>query len=259
MAGARNQEAAQRRRRDIVALVRTRGAMPVAELGPRFAVSPATIRRDLRRLEDGKAVVREYGTVRPAESGAFETPLSYRADNLREEKGRIADEVARRIGDARTVFLDEGYLPIQIARAMPAGPRTVVTTSLPAAMALAERPEVQVIVVGGRLRRRTLGTVDQWAVDMLRGLAPDLAVIGANAVDAAGWVTTPDPAVAAVKSAALASSARRLFAGSHDKFGHSTFARFAQVGDFEAMVTGRELPPSHARVLAALGARIVRV
>jgi DeoR/GlpR family transcriptional regulator of sugar metabolism len=39
---------------------------------------------------------------------------------------------------------------------------------------------MQVIILGGRVRGNTLGVVDTWAVDMLRELNFDLAIIGAN-------------------------------------------------------------------------------
>jgi hypothetical protein len=50
---------------------------------------------------------------------------------------------------------------------------TVVTSSLLAAEALAHSSTVTVLLLGGRMRGRTLATVDHWATDMLRG---DVAV-----------------------------------------------------------------------------------
>ncbi|TKA10927.1 hypothetical protein [Actinacidiphila oryziradicis] len=42
--------------------------------------------------------------------------------------------------------------------------------SNPVVTALVPCPSIEVIMIGGRVRRTTLGTVDQWATDMLRGL-----------------------------------------------------------------------------------------
>ena len=78
--------------------------------------------------------------------------------------------------------------------------------SLPVATTLAARAGVQVIILGGRVRGSTLGVVDQWPTQMLSGLVIDLAIIGANGVTLEHGMTTPDPAVAAVKAAAVRAS-----------------------------------------------------
>src|SRR6185295_6237818 len=100
---------------------------------------------------------------------------------------------------------------------------------------LAPRPNIQVMILGGRVRGNTMGVVDAWAVEMLKRLNFDLAVIGANGM------TTPDPAVAAVKATAMERSARRIFVGAHHKFGNRTFVTFAHPSDFELIITGQEL------------------
>ena len=80
----------------------------------------------------------------------------------------------------------------------------MVTSSLLAAGALAESPEVTVLLLGGRMRGRTLATVDHWALRMLGDLVIDLAFLGANGISREHGLTTPDPAVAAVKAAVVA-------------------------------------------------------
>ena len=112
-------------------------------------------------------------------------------------------------------------------------PLTVVTTSLYIAQALSQRLEHTTIAVGGRVRPRTQGVVDMWAVDMLESMELDLAFIGANGVTEQGYLTTPDPAVAEVKKAAIRVSRRWIFAGDHTKFGKRTFTRFAALSNCE--------------------------
>jgi len=257
---ARNQQAAASRRERLVDLLRTRGNVAVADLPGIFGVSAETVRRDLRVLEDRHEVVRAYGSVRPAESGAFETTREFRAAQFAEEKARIAREACARLGRAETVFIDEGHLPLVIGRALPTDRGlTVVTNSLPAAAELARRPGLTVVSVGGRVRPATLGVVDRWALSVLGSMEPDLAFIGANGVTEEGWLTTPDPSVAATKETAIAVSHRRIFVGDHSKFDHSTFVRFARLVDFECAITGRELPSTVARRYSALGTEVVRV
>ena len=88
------------------------------------------------------------------------------------------------------------------------------------------------ILLGGRVRGRTLATVDHWATAMLSDLVIDLAVMGANGLTRDRGLTVPDSAVAAVKAKAMAVSRRKVFVGIHTKFGVTSFCRFSDVGGF---------------------------
>ncbi len=248
------------RRFELLQMVRDHGEIEVAAANALLGVSLETLRRDLRILESQGLIRRTYGRVFPVESGAFETPLAVRPQINPEEKMRIAAAVIPKIGESQTLFLDEGYQTQLIAQRLPDDRRlTVVTASLPIATTLAPRPNVQLIVLGGRVRGNTLGVVDIWAADMLRKLNVDLAIVGSNGVSVENGLTTPDPAVAAVKSAAVENSSRRIFVGAHHKFGTTTFVTFAQLTDFELLITGHELGATLANRFTASGASLLRV
>ncbi|MFI0980466.1 DeoR/GlpR family DNA-binding transcription regulator [Streptomyces sp. NPDC021093] len=252
--------AADGRRRTIVGRARHEGAVEVTALAAELAVSPETVRRDLRVLEELGLVRRTYGGAYPVESAGYETTLASRTVRHVPQKARIAAACAELIGEAETVFVDEGYTPQLIAEALPRDrPLTVLTASLAAASALAGRDGTQVLLLGGRVRGSTLATVDHWATDMLAGFVIDLAYVGANGISREYGLTTPDPAVGQVKARAVRSARRRIFAGIHTKFGAVSFCRFAEVTDFEAIVTDTALPVGEAQRYALLGPQVVRV
>ncbi len=252
--------ASRERRFHLLEVVRDQGEVEVADAQRLLGVSLETIRRDLRLLEAQGLIRRTYGRVFAVEGGTVETPLRIRPEINPEEKVRIASAVVSRLGDAHTIFLDEGYQTQLIAQRLPQDRRfTVITPALPIATFLAARPNIQVIILGGRVRGNTLGVVDTWASEMLGKLNVDLVVLGANGVSIDRGMTTPDPAVAAVKRAAVASASRRIFVGAHHKFGRTTFVTFANVDDFEEIITGTELPPTLAKRFGAAGANVTRV
>lgn len=248
------------RRAELLTLIRSRGRIDVVGIPELLGVSAETLRRDLRTLENQGLVRRGYGVAYPVESGAFESALEVRSGINPEEKQRIASAVIPRIGEAQTIFIDEGYQTQLVAQRLPPDrPYTVVTASLPIATLLAPRSNVQVIILGGRVRGNTLGVVDHWPAEMLARLTIDLAIVGANGVTVDRGMTTPDPAVAAVKAAAMQSAQRRIFIGAHHKFGTATFVKFADVGDFELIITGHELSASLTNHFASAGASLLRV
>lgn len=248
------------RRAELLTLIRTRGRVDVIGVPDLLGVSAETVRRDLRALEAQGLVRRGYGVAYPVESGAFESALEVRANINPEQKQRIAAAVIPRLGEAQTIYIDEGYQTQLVAQRLPLDrPLTVVTPSLPIAMLLAPRSNIQCVILGGRVRGNTLGVADHWPAEMLSRLTIDLAILGANGVTVERGMTTPDPSVAAVKSAAAHAATRRIFIGAHHKFGTATFVKFAEVTDFELLVTGHELSASMAGRFATAGVPLLRV
>jgi DeoR family fructose operon transcriptional repressor len=251
---------AEERQHQILTSARAAGSVDVSRLAAELGVAPETVRRDLRVLERHGFVHRTHGGAYPVETSRFETSLATRTTRRVPEKRRIAAAAAGLLGDAETVFIDEGFTPQLIAEALPANrPLTVVTASLPTAALLAASDSTTVLLLGGRVRGRTLATVDHWATRMLAGFVIDLAYVGANGISRERGLTTPDPAVAEVKSQVIRASRRRVFCGVHTKFGVSSFCRFAEIGDFETIITDSSLPATEAHRYSLLGPQVVRV
>ncbi|NJC72386.1 DeoR/GlpR transcriptional regulator [Planosporangium thailandense] len=250
----------EERQHRILSQARRDGAVDVAKLAADLAVAPETIRRDLRVLEKHGLVRRTHGGAYPVETARFETTLAMRTTRQVPEKRRIAAAAAELLGDAETVFIDEGFTPQLIAEALPTDRQlTVVTASLSTAATLSTSTSNTVLLLGGRVRGRTLATVDHWATRMLAGFVIDLAYVGANGISREHGLTTPDPAVADVKSQVVRVARRRVFAGVHTKFGVSTFCRFAEVTDFDTIVTDSALPALEAHRYSLLGPNVIRV
>ncbi|WP_320777198.1 DeoR/GlpR family DNA-binding transcription regulator [Streptomyces sp. CRN 30] len=251
---------AEERQRAIVTAARRSGSVDVTALAAELGVAKETVRRDLRALEDHGLVRRTHGGAYPVESAGFETTLAFRATSHVPEKRRIATAAAELLGDAETVFVDEGFTPQLIAEALPRDrPLTVVTASLTTAGSLAEAGNTTVLLLGGRVRSGTLATVDHWTTKMLAGFVIDLAFIGANGINRDHGLTTPDPAVSEVKAQAIRAARRTVFAGTHTKFGAVSFCRFGDIGALDAIVTSTLLPASEAHRYSLLGPQVIRV
>jgi DeoR/GlpR family transcriptional regulator of sugar metabolism len=255
-----NRPTAHERHLQLLSIARVNGQIKVTQAARQLDVSVETVRRDLSVLEDQGLIRRMHGSAYPVESAGFESDLRHREGEYLAEKRRIAIEAARHLETAESIFIDEGFSPSLVAHELPDDrPLTVVTASLPVATMLAPRNAFTVIMLGGRVRGGTLGTVDHWATRMLSELVIDLAFIGANGISRTAGLTTPDPVVAEVKRAAIGVSRRRLFLGVSLKFRATSLCRFATVGDFDILVTDTKLPTAEANRFAMLGPTVLRV
>ena len=232
----------------------------MTDLAARLQVAAETVRRDLQVLESHGLIRRTHGGAFPTEGARFESSLTHRSGHLVPEKRRIAEAAVQHMDGAETIYLDEGSTQQFVAEELVKLDRalTVITPSLSAAAVLATAESMSILLLGGRVRHRTLGTVDHWAIDMLTDLVIDLAILGANGISLKYGLTTPDPAVCAVKNKAVQVSNRRLFTGVSAKFGVNSFCKFADVAKFETLVTDKGLSTHEAARYRALGPNIVR-
>jgi len=252
---------ADERRRQILERVRGAGRMGVTEIAEQLDVSLETVRSDFKTLEEHGLIRRTHGGAYPVDGAAFETSVSRSSEYLFAEKRRIAAAAAGVLGDAATVYVDEGLTPGLVADELIRLEQqlTVVTSSLSVAGTLAPVKSISVILLGGRVRGASLATVDHWAVDMLSDLVLYLAILGTNGISMDRGLTTPDPAVSAVKHKVVQVSRRCVLIAVHTKFGVNSFCRFAEVADFETLVTDVGLSTHDAHRYTALGPSVIRV
>lgn len=102
---------AEERQHRILTLARHQGQVEVTVVASDLKVAPETIRRDLGVLERRGLVRRTYGGAYPVEGAGFETNMAQRLTLHVADKRRIAAEAVKLVGEAETVFVDEGYTP----------------------------------------------------------------------------------------------------------------------------------------------------
>ena len=138
------------RRQEILGRLDRDGKVVASELVASLGVSEDTVRRDLRDLADQGLLLRVHGGALPAAQaiGSFERRLELG----HEAKVALADAALPLLHGARVIVLDGGTTPLELARRLPhSHTGTVVTNSPPVAVALAAHPQVEVVLVGGRL------------------------------------------------------------------------------------------------------------
>ena len=251
---------AEERQRVILAQARSHGRVDVAALSVDLAVTTETIRRDLTILERHGLLRRVHGGAIPVERLGFEPALATKNVTMTAEKDRIAKAALAEIPAEGAILLDAGSTTGRLADALPVDRElTVVTHSLAIAMALSARPNLTLMLPGGRLRGRTLATVDAWALRALRDTYVEVAFIATNGISLERGLTTPDTAEAAVKRAAVASAQRTVLLADHTKVGNDCFARFADVADIDTFITDTGINERVAADFAAAGPRVVLV
>ncbi|WP_375386320.1 DeoR/GlpR family DNA-binding transcription regulator [uncultured Microbacterium sp.] len=251
---------AAERRRKIADLVSSAGAVSTEDLATRLDVSAETIRRDLLALEEDGRIARVHGgaTVTTRSEVSFEPSFDVRSAVSPERKQRIAQTAAALVPPGGLVMIDVGTTALLAARALPASlSATVVTTSVRVAVELADRRDLEVIVVGGRLRSGDLAVSGVSAVDFIAGTHFDVALVGSGGLHATAGLTDYYRDEAETRRTVLSNSSTSYVLCDATKFGVIARYRAASLGDFTAVIVD-EAPTGDLRHrLDASGTRVI--
>lgn len=136
------------RQQQILELVRERGYVSIEEMAQLFVVTPQTIRRDINQLAEANLLRRYHGGA-AYDSSIENTAYAMRADQMRDEKQRIAEAVARQIPDHASLFINIGTTTESIARALlNHNHLKIITNNLHVAAILAAKDDFEVLVAG---------------------------------------------------------------------------------------------------------------
>jgi DeoR family fructose operon transcriptional repressor len=248
----------EERQQEILRRARAEGRVDVMRLAEELSVTSETIRRDLTALERAGVVRRVHGGAIPIERLGFEPALAARDAVMIMEKERIAKAALAELPEEGAIIIDAGSTTERLAAALPMDRElTVVVNAPPLAVSLASRPNLTVIMLGGRVRRRTLATVDDWNLQMLSQIHVDVAFMGANGLSDQCGFTTPDPAESAVKRAMIAAARRAVVLADHTKIGNDYFARFAEISEIDTLITDSGLDSELVSDFEQAGLRVI--
>ena len=250
---------AQERQQEILRRARLAGRVDVVTLAEVLAVTTETIRRDLTVLERAGVVRRVHGGAIPVERLGFEPAVAARDVVMTGEKERIGKAALAELPEDGAIIIDAGTTTGRLAEAIPADRELiVVVNSPPLAMLLAARPNMTVIMIGGRVRGRTMAAVDDGGLQPLDRLHVDVAFMATNGISPDRGLTTPDPAEASMKRAMIACARRTVLLADHTKVGNDYLARFGALDDVDLFVTDSGLDPATTDDLTLRGLRVVR-
>ncbi|MDH6544270.1 DeoR/GlpR family transcriptional regulator of sugar metabolism [Streptomyces sp. SPB4] len=244
------------RLRQITDAVRESGRRSVLELAELTGASEMTIRRDLELLAEQGVLERYRGGARSLLLRGEEPPFALRAQEGQELKRRMAAEAAALIADGESVVVDSGTTCLEVARALHHRRLTVMPLSLHAANALADAPQLTLLLPGGQPRRGELSLTGPLTEASLAALRFDTAVIGCCGLTAADGLTAYDLADAAVKRAAIASARRVIAVAEPAKLSRTALAHVIPASRLHAVVTGEDAPAEAVGALTAEGVTV---
>ncbi len=245
------------RQKQIMDLLATRGECTVDFLADALRVSEMTIRRDLRLLAGQGLVVRSHGGAAPAENVLFEFSFLERRRLRRLEKEAIGKLAAELVPEGATVILDSGTTTLAVAQHLRSTRRlTVITTSLPIASVLQRSGNAEILLLGGILRRDSPDLEGPLTESNLAGLNADLAILGADGVDAAGTTYSSSINVARLLTKAISAAQKVFVTADSSKLNRTALSSFGNLKDFDGLITDERIEQNLLSTFRGIGIHV---
>jgi DeoR family transcriptional regulator, aga operon transcriptional repressor len=233
------------------------GSVDVTRISADLSVSAATLRRDLKALQDQGLLVRTHGGA-VASGVGFELPLRHRAARRQPQKRSIGRLAASLVPEGAVVGMTGGTTATEVARALrnDAG-ITVVTNALNIAADLVLRPSMRIVVVGGAARHASYELVGPAAESMIEHYHLDVSFIGVDGLTVQEGCSTYDELEAHTDHAFIRRARRTVVIADSSKLGKRTFARICRTDEIADLVTDADADPDFLTGLREAGVNVL--
>jgi len=249
------------RRRDITAMLKSRGSVQVVALSEMFGVSMQTIRKDLHYLEECGIATRAYGGAISSEVVATtaEPPIEAKRVSHTEEKERIGMLAASLVRPGDSIMLDSGTTALQIARCLPDDEDiTVVTNDFDVLTALTQKRKIKIMMLGGELRRKNMAFYGAQTVAALGELLLDKLFLGVDGFDVERGITTHHEPEAQLNRKMVETAREVIAVTDASKFGKVCLHRIIDIAEIDALITDTGAPSYIDEAAERLGIRLYK-
>ncbi len=244
----------------ILSRLKKEGKVNVLDLCKHLNVSSVTIRKDLKLLEDKRLLYRTHG------GGTLDNP--YTVDRPVNEKEKIRSEEKMSIGAAGaslvepndSIIIASGTTVHSLARNIrPRGQLTVVTAALHVAIELNKHPEIEVLVLGGTLRKSSSSATGKYAETILEDFSCSKLFLGVDGIDIDFGITTTHVQEAQLNRKMIAAAQKTIVLADSSKFGKRGFGRICGLEDVDHIITDSGISDHTRHALKGMGIEVTIV
>ncbi|MEH3046991.1 DeoR/GlpR family DNA-binding transcription regulator [Sphingomonas adhaesiva] len=246
------------RHRQILEWARAAGSVEVDDLARRLSVTPQTIRKDLNELARRAMLSRVHGGA-VVTSGVDNIDYAARRTVATGAKAAIGAAAAALVPNGASLFVNIGTTTEAVAAHLVAHrDLMVISNNLNVVDQLDGRPGVEVVVVGGQVRRGDRAVVGALAMQFIATFKVDLAIIGASAIDPQDGSLLDFSVDEVQVTQTIVKNARRvILVADASKVGRAAPVRIGRLDMVDWLVTDRLLDPGLRRLCEEQGVTLV--
>lgn len=225
------------RREEIIRILSSADYITVDEFSRQLGVSKVTIRSDLTVMEQKGLLFRTHGGAMIPEHGNVRK-ISNTIKEFAVEKARIAKKAASLIEDDMTVLVDSGSTAVNIVKYLSGRNITMITNSILALDQSRDDPSIEVILLGGSLRRYSMGLIGPISNLSISQIHADIMFLGASGYTN-DHIYCTNLVEGEIKKEMMKVSDKVVFVADSSKYGKKAFSTVSEWEDIDVFVTER--------------------
>ncbi|PIF43315.1 DeoR family transcriptional regulator [Chryseobacterium sp. 52] len=223
---------------DILKELDEKGHVLVQDLCERFNVSSVTVRKDLNYLESLGLLFRNHGGASKHVRYAYERNVDEKENINVEAKQNIAKAALQLIQENDCIILASGTTMHYLARMLANfGPLTVLTSSLRVALELCNNPNINIIQLGGEVRKSSTSIVGSISETILRQFSCNKLFLGVDGIDMEFGISTSNAAEAHLNQLMIECSEKVVILGDSSKLNKKGFGKIATLDKIDYLIT----------------------
>jgi DeoR family transcriptional regulator of aga operon len=246
------------RHEQILKLLKAKKYTSVIELSKQLDVSVVTIRKDLSFLEEQKLVFRSHGSATLQNPYVMDKHVNEKAKINAEEKKQIGIKATELIQSNDTIILASGTTINEFARQLVAiGGITVICASITASEVLTSHKEIEIIQLGGILRKSSTSVVGPLAEEMLLNFTCNKLFLGVDGIDIDYGLTTTNAMEASLNKVMIKSAQKIIVLADSSKLNRKGFGHICNLDKIDTIVTDKKADKSTIMLLEDKGIQII--
>lgn len=230
---------------EIADLLDKRGKLSLEQLEAFFPnVSQMTLRRDLFQLEQDGKIIRVRGgamSVKEVQKVSGE-PYTKKTAIHTDEKIEIAQKAAALIDEGCSLFIDGGTTAMYLAKEIRDMNVNVFTNGLAVAIELAQKKNLNVVMLGGQVMKDNLSTASPVAKTYFDDTNFELAIISASAFTPENGFSCGSQVEADLLKIVRAKAKSLYMMLDSSKIGKIMPYTFAHIHDIDVLITDENFP-----------------
>ena len=220
-------------------------------------VTRETIRKDIYELEDQGLLKKTHGGA-VLDASIQETDYEKRKSLHFKEKERIAKEAAKHIEEGDTIFLDYGTTTYMLAKELGKFTDiTVVTNTIPIINELINYEGINLIILGGNVRKNEDSLFGPLASNNIKELYVDIGFFGCGGVSPSAGITNHHMGETSISKEMLEHCKSKIFLADHSKFGVVALNKTTDYSDVDMLITGEKVDEDMRETIQYKGVEII--
>jgi DeoR family transcriptional regulator of aga operon len=234
------------------------GRVSIQDLSDRMKVSGVTIRKDLKMLEDKNLLFRTHGGGSISNPYKTEKHINEKELIRVKEKQQIAKAATTLIGDNDSIIIGSGTTVFELARCLhPQKRLTVITPALKVALELCNRPNVEVLQLGGMIRPNSSSVAGFFAEDVLEDISCGILFLGVDGIDLDFGLSITNLAETSLDQKMMNAAQVTVVMADNTKFGQRGLGRICSLENIQYIITDDGVSRETVKQLEERGVKVI--